>query len=324
MLHDHFNRRISYLRLSITDRCNLRCRYCVPDGKFNPISHNKILSYEDLLRISQAAVKIGVEKIRITGGEPLVRKGVVDFIASLNRIEGLRELVLTTNGVLLDKFAQDLKEAGLKRVNVSLDSLDSEVFKSITRVGSLADVLNGIHAAEEVGLPLKINMVVMRGINDNEIEDFVRLTLTKNISIRFIEYMPIGNDPSWKKLIVPSTSLLKRLTKRFNFSPVLRNPRSGPAMNYRVEGAAGTFGVISPVSGLLCQSCNRVRVTSVGKAKGCLFACDEIDLRPGLASSSDDLLEQIIKVLVVSKQEHHGMNFNTDQATTFQMSSIGG
>lgn len=324
MLRDHFNRRINYMRLSVTDHCNLRCRYCVPDGQLMTTPDNQMLSYEDMYRICQAAVDIGIEKIRITGGEPLVRKGIVDFIADLSPIKGLKELVLTTNGILLSQYAHTLKDAGLSRVNISLDTLNSRIFSSITRGGALLKVQEGIHAAIRIGLPVKINVVVMRGINDKEISDFVNLTLLKNISVRFIEYMQVGNDSNWEKLTIPSEEILNKISDCFDYIPELHDPMAGPAINYRVIGALGTFGVISPVSGHICQSCNRIRVSSIGKAKACLFADEEIDLRPALNQVGPHELTQSIQRLVENKRGSHGMSFYRDRSSSFQMSSIGG
>ncbi|MCK4502068.1 MAG: radical SAM protein, partial [Desulfuromonadales bacterium] len=209
-LADNFGRKINYLRLSVTDRCNMRCTYCMPAEGIDKRNHAEILSYEQFLVIAEAAVSLGIEKIRVTGGEPLVRAGIVDFLAKLAKISGLKQLVLTTNGVRLAEMAQALKDAGVQRLNISLDSLQPEMFTKLTRRNFLPEVLAGIDAAERVGLPYKINVVVMRGWNDNEILDFANLTQKRNCTVRFIEYMPALDDESWCSLVVPSNEILQR------------------------------------------------------------------------------------------------------------------
>lgn len=323
MLTDSFSRKIDYLRLSVTDRCNLRCRYCAPDGQTRLVPHSHLLTYNELLRISRVAVENGIKKIRVTGGEPLLREGIIGFLYELKQLEGLRELVLTTNGIKLDQYARKLKEVGLERVNVSLDSLIGQTYKNITG-GNLVDVLRSLYEAEKAGLRLKLNVVVMRGINDNEIEDFVLLTIIKDISVRFIEYMPIGNSRNWRHYYMPTSEILKRITDKFELRPVENEFRAGPSQNYRLDGATGTIGLISPVSSHFCPSCNRIRVSAIGKARSCLFSKDEIDLRKSLILNSDILLKRDLHNIVFNKQETHGMTFGDGGATALQMSSIGG
>lgn len=323
---DTYGRRINYLRLSITDRCNLRCTYCMPADGVRKCSHTDVLSYEELHRIAMSAVDIGVEKIRITGGEPLVRKGVVGFLAGLRQIPGLKKLVLTTNGVLLEKMAEELKLAGVESINVSLDSMQPEVFRRITRVGNLDRVMAGIEAAERAGFRyLKINMVVMRGINDEEVLDFAALTLDKPITVRFIEYMPTISEPGWQSLMVDGDELLSRLSRRFSIEKVLSDRLDGPAVNYRIKGAAGKVGFITPISRHFCNDCNRIRVTSSGTVKSCLFEEGTINLRPYLASGNHVGLTEALRRVAWRKPQHHAFLASGETGPSlFSMSQIGG
>ncbi len=323
-LVDTFGRTINYLRLSVTDRCNLRCHYCMPDKGVEKLAHGDILSYEELLLIARTAVQLGVEKVRVTGGEPLVRRGITSFLARLAGLPGLRHLVLTTNGLLLAELAADLRHAGVQRVNVSLDSLDPATFAAITRGGDLARVLAGLAAADSAGLPLKLNMVVMRGVNDAEIEAFARLTLESPFAVRFIEYMPTLQDSGWQEQIVPGSEILERLAKRFRFALVDRGPYAGPSQDFRIEGARGTFGIITPVSGHFCSDCNRIRVTAAGEARSCLFSAAGIDLKPFLRPEDGEGLREALRRLVEEKPHRHGMNRCGCEHEPFVMAKIGG
>ena len=211
MMIDAHGRKINYLRLSVTDRCNLRCRYCMPADGFPLLPRGEILSYEELLLIARTAVSLGIEKIRVTGGEPLVRREILGFLSRLAGIPGLRQLVLTTNGLLLEEMAAPMKSAGVQRLNISIDSLVPENFRRITRGGEVSRVLSGIAAAEAAGFPIKLNMVVMRGVNDHEVVDFAALTLDKPYAVRFIEFMPSGAAPDWRSLVVPGREILDRI-----------------------------------------------------------------------------------------------------------------
>ncbi|HJV67337.1 MAG TPA: GTP 3',8-cyclase MoaA [Geomonas sp.] len=324
-LIDSFGRRINYLRLSVTDRCNLRCRYCMPAEGVPLIPHDQLLSYGELLRISREAVAVGIEKIRVSGGEPLVRKGIVPFLARLAQVKGLRELVLTTNGILLEEMAQELCEAGVHRLNISLDSLKPERYAAITRGGVLAQALTGIEAAERAGFPApKINVVLMRGVNDDEILDFVELTRRRPFSVRFIEYMPTCNGSDWRELSVPGDSVLERVARHYPVEELGRGERSGPAKNFRIPGAAGSFGIITAMTGHFCDSCNRLRVTSTGLAKGCLFAEGGVELRPVLALGDDALLRGELKRIVQAKPVGHSLTEPKHTGRQFAMSGIGG
>jgi cyclic pyranopterin phosphate synthase len=324
-LIDSFGRKINYLRLSVTDRCNLRCVYCMPAEGVTKLAHDEILSYEELLLLAETAVDIGIEKIRITGGEPLVRKGIVDFLGTLSKISGLRQLVLTTNGMLLAEMAEGLRKAGVQRLNISLDSLRTETFARITRCGDLERVLSGIAIAEKEGFPIKINMVVMRGINDDEVLDFAGLTMVKPYTVRFIEYMPTMKEPNWQSLAVPGDEIIRRITGAYRILPLDRDDSlSGPAKNYRIDGAAGKIGIITPVSSHFCSECNRIRVTSSGKAKGCLFDNTEYDLKTILRNGNRAAVEKALRALVDRKP---GKGFIAEKDSTrkpFDMSKVGG
>ena len=324
-LIDTYGRRINYLRLSVTDRCNLRCSYCMPVGGVAKLSHAEVLSYADLLRISAEAVAAGIEKIRITGGEPLVRKGILSFLERLSALPGLKELVLTTNGILLKEMAQGLRDAGVQRLNISLDSLQAESFARITRGGELARVLEGMEAAERVGFaPHKINVVVMRGVNDAEILDFVKLTLVRPYAVRFIEYMPTCGDADWRELCVPGSEIMERIAANYVIEEAKKSERSGPSKNFRVQGAIGSLGIITAMTGHFCDGCNRLRVTASGTAKGCLFSGAGVDLRPILATGDDALLRQEIQRIVAAKPGRHELTDEGVETAPFAMSRVGG
>ncbi|PLX96401.1 MAG: GTP 3',8-cyclase MoaA [Desulfuromonas sp.] len=323
-LIDRYGRKINYLRLSVTDRCNMRCQYCMPAHGVDKITHDDVLSYEDLYRISKAAVAIGIEKIRVTGGEPLVRKGIVPFLERLSSISGLKQLVLTTNGLMLDEMALDLKNAGVKHLNVSLDSLNAKTFAEITRGANLFKVLAGLAAAERVGLPIKINVVTMRGVNDHEIEQFAELTRDKSLAVRFIEYMPSLKKPGWQKLSVSGNEVLERLGQKYSLEAVDRQELAGPACEYRIPGAKGTIGVITPMTGHFCSSCNRIRVTSTGQARSCLFSDMGMNLKSVLASEDPLALQGALRHVVELKPDMHGVSADRDNHDAFAMSNIGG
>ena len=323
-LLDGFNRKINYLRLSVTDLCNLRCRYCMPEGGVPKLDHADILSYEEMLCLAEAAVALGVEKIRITGGEPLVRKGLVPFLERLSALNGLRELVLTTNAVLLPKMAAELRAAGVQRVNISLDSLQPERFSRITRCGDLSEVLAGIAAAESVGFPVKLNVVVMRGINDDEIEEFAALTLEKDYSVRFIEYMPNIQDPQWLNQVVSGQEILERIGRKYAYRSLGRDELCGPSQDYRIEGAAGSFGVITPVFDHFCKECNRIRVTSTGQVRSCLFSENQVDLKPFLQKGDRHGVQKTLLDIVKGKAAGHHIQEGQEKKSAFSMSSIGG
>ncbi|MDO9080402.1 MAG: GTP 3',8-cyclase MoaA, partial [Desulfuromonadales bacterium] len=277
-LTDSLGRHINYLRLSVTDRCNMRCFYCMPKEGIVKKGHAEVLSYEELQLIAETAVGLGIEKIRITGGEPLIRAGIVGFLRKLANIPGLRHLALTTNGLLLAEMAADLYQAGVQRLNVSLDSLNSQTFSEITRGGDLSKVLDGLAAAERAGFPPpKINCVIMRGVNDAEVLDFADRTLSHGNSVRFIEYMPAIKEDGWQRYCISGEEILQRISGRYPLEQIDKGPFAGPSRDFRIPGARGSIGIITAVSGHFCSECNRIRVTSTGQAKGCLFSAAKTD-----------------------------------------------
>ena len=280
-MKDQFGRKINYLRISVTDLCNLRCIYCMPKEGIPKIQHEDILSVEEIEEIVKVFVKLGVNKIRLTGGEPLVRKGILDIVERIGKLEGIRDFAMTTNGLLLKEYAKDLRALGLKRVNISLDTLDDKKYSSITRIGSLQRVMKGIEAAKEVGLtPIKINTVLVGGFNDDEIEDLVRLTEKEEIDVRFIELMPIGEAIKLKADHFLSNEIV--LQRVPNLIKIDGEDPSSPAVYYKLPNGKGKIGLINPVSCKFCKNCNRVRLTSQGKLKLCLHSDVEIDLREAL------------------------------------------
>lgn len=319
-MHDSLGRTVNYLRLSITDRCNLRCCYCMPAAGVDCCGHDKILRYEELLAVARAAVSLGVEKIRVTGGEPLVRKGVLDFLGRLSTIPGLTETTLTTNGLLLAATAERIRAAGVQRLNVSLDSLDATTYAEITRGGDLAQVLAGLDAAEQAGLRLKLNMVVMRGINDHEVEAFAALSLNRPWSVRFIEYMPTIREHAWQNRIVTGSEIVTRLQQRFTLEPLATTPLCGPARPYRIIGGQGSIGIITPMSDHFCGHCNRLRITARGFAKSCLLSEQATDLRKVLPQGQDAIRTALLAVIAGKGDLHHF----ADEERTLPMSGIGG
>jgi cyclic pyranopterin phosphate synthase len=320
---DGYGRNIEYLRISVTDRCNLRCRYCMPEQGIVPKTHDEILSFEEFLHVVMNAVELGIDKIRVTGGEPLVRKGIVSFIKALSHVPGIKDISMTTNGCLLPRMAKPLAKAGLARVNISLDSLKADKFHYITRTGNLNDVLTGIDAALEAGLtPVKINCVVNKGFNDDEIPDFADLTINKPLHVRFIELMPLGSSSA--QGFVPNELVKKKIGKKL--VPLDKDVKgSGPARYYNIEGAMGSIGFISPLSQHFCHECNRVRLTADGKLKPCLESDSEIDIRSIIRTGGSNAdLQDAIKRAVAQKPKNHHMIAGAYHDHTRTMSQIGG
>lgn len=323
---DKFERVIDYLRISLTDRCNLRCVYCMPQSGVKLFEHKEILTYEEIARVAGIATSLGVRKIRITGGEPLVRKNISYLIASLKAIQGIEDISLTTNGILLEKYARKLSAAGLNRVNVSLDTLRPDRYREITRGGDFSLVIKGINAAEEAGLsPVKINMVPIRHLNDDEISDFARMTLITSRQVRFIEFMPIGSRDILNNRGYISTDELKKTIE--NIGPLIpvRLRKRGPAKYFRFDGAPGVIGFISALTHHFCEDCNRLRLTADGKLRPCLFSETEIDLKPALRKqSSDKEIERLLRLAIEIKPEGHKIEQRDDLSSLKQMSRIGG
>lgn len=324
-LRDTFNRHINYLRLSVTDRCNMRCFYCMPAGGIQSIGHDAVLSYEELQLIAESAVALGIEKIRITGGEPTVRAGIVEFLTKLAAIPGLRHLALTTNGLLLEQMAADLYRAGVQRLNVSLDSLNPLTFREITRGGDLGKVLAGLDAAVAAGFPPpKINIVIMRGINDGEILDFAELTRSRGNPVRFIEYMPAVKDDGWQRLCFPGEEVLQKIREKYPLETLDKGGFAGPSQDFCIPGAKGSIGIITAVSGHFCNDCNRIRVTARGQAKGCLFSDEKTDLTALLRPPDREGLTKALQEIVRAKPEGHGIRCGEYTHTNFSMAQIGG
>ena len=334
-LCDSLGRQIRYLRVSVTDRCNLRCRYCAPSAKFVSLAHGDIISYEEITRLVRILAPEGIESVRITGGEPLVRKNPERLIRSLSMIPGIRDIGLTTNGVFLEKAAEPLARAGLSRVNVSLDSLIPERFSWITRSGSQTGndgpqaILRGVEAARRAGMhPVKINVVLMRRFNDDELHRFADLTRDYDYEVRFIEFMPLSPKGVWgKESVVPTADVISGLESANGpLIPMDRGKGSGPAVRYRVPGYTGTLGFISPVSDHFCDRCNRIRLTADGKLLPCLFSDIETDLLDPMRSGASD--REILSLIESALQEKpSGYNItdgDSKRVCTRAMSHIGG
>jgi len=287
----------------------------MPEGGVAPIEHKEILRYEEIIRIVRIAVPFGVSNIRLTGGEPLIRKNLAYLIRSISGIQGIDDLSLTTNGILLERHAEELAGAGLRRVNISLDSLRPDRFREITNGGDIDAVFRGIEAAERAGLtPVKINMVPIRGINDDEIQAFAELTLTFPYQIRFIEFMPFGRKEMWKPERFISAEEIRNIVGGVGPLTAVKQKKSGPARHYCLEGAAGVIGFISPLSNHFCGECSRLRLTADGKLRPCLFSETEIDLKPALRNNApDNEIERLMQLAVAVKPEGHNINVRNAQ-----------
>lgn len=301
-MKDSYGRQINYLRLSVTDLCNLRCEYCMPKEGVPKSEHQEQLTHEEFVVVVKEFVKLGVDKVRITGGEPLVKKGIISLLKMIGDIEGINDFALTTNGELLNKYASDIKEAGVKRLNISLDTFDSLKYEQITRGGNLGTVLEGIELAKELGFIIKLNTVYMKGINDLEVDEFIEFSIKHNIDVRFIELMPIGEAvKSFDEKFIPLTTIIDRFP---NLKEVEREDQSSPATYYRMPGQTSKIGLIRPISCHFCADCNRVRVTSKGNLKLCLHSQEEVNLREVLRS--DEPLD--LESLIMNKPEKHLLN----------------
>ncbi len=328
-LRDSFGRLITYLRLSITDRCNLRCFYCMPQADFNWMPPRKILRFEEIVQLTRVLAKLGVKKVRFTGGEPLVRKDVVKLVADVNGLDGIKETCLTTNGVLLRSLASELFNAGLRHLNISLDTLRAKRFEQITGRDFFHQVWEGIEKSLELGFsPVKINFVMMRGKNDDEVVDFARLAQRFDLEVRFIEFMPIGKHSKWGKQHFLSSDEAKSLIEQElgRLVPVRREDDAGPADMYSLHGSAGKVGFISPLSHRFCSSCNRLRVTADGRVRLCLFSDLEFELRDLLRKGiSDSHLSHFFSEIILRKPARYLTAKKKDvPSCDRQMSSIGG
>ncbi len=325
-LVDGENRHLNYLRISITDRCNLRCLYCAPEGRIPKLKHGDILSYEEILRLVTIGIQLGIRKIRITGGEPLIRKGAIDLLRRLVVMPGLQDVSLTTNGVLLASKARQLFAAGIRRINISLDSLKPRTYAQITGYDTFEQVWSGIELARTVGFaPIKINVVAMRGINDDEILDFARLSLEHPFHIRFIEYMPIGNSRTTSREQILTPEIQERIATLGKLVPVDGGTNDGPARRFRLAGACGEIGFISALSQHFCSHCNRLRLTADGKLRACLLSDHHERLKPLLrGGASDAEIAEIFRRTVHQKAARHHLAVEGCAPVKDQMQGIGG
>lgn len=331
LLKDSFGRIHDYIRISVTDRCNLRCVYCMPEEGMEFQPHDQLMSYEEIASVLSVLAPMGVSKVRLTGGEPLVRRDLETLVGMISAIEGIEDISLTTNGLLLASKAKLLKEAGLTRINISLDSLDPERYKQITRGGDVKRVLSGIEAAYKAGLdPIKLNMVLMKGFNDDEIHDFIALTLDRPLHVRFIEYMPIGQaSDDWRDSYLPLSRVQEVCQEAgWNICDEKGPSGNGPSRNMRVVGATGTFGLIHPVSDHFCDSCNRLRLTADGNIKACLYWSDEFNVRRVV--NDPQAVADMFRKALGAKPQNHEMALALEKKaqshtpTVRRMSQIGG
>lgn len=319
-------RTIDYIRISVTDRCNLRCVYCMPEKGVDLLKHQEMMSFEEIYNLVKALVPSGIKKIRLTGGEPLVRSGIENLIKMLRSIPEIEDITLTTNGILLEEMAEDLKAVGLTRVNVSLDSLEESRFKQITRWGNLDKVLKGIDKAIETGLkPLKINVVAIKGFNDDEFIDFVEYAYKKEVQVRFIELMPIGESDDEAILKhYPIDEIKKLIETKYQLEETSDIKTNGPAENYRLIGGKGSVGFIGALSHKFCSTCNRLRLTSDGKIRPCLYIDKEYDvLKLIREGASTEELRSFVEEIILGKPEGHNMEEGWGNQRR-KMSQIGG
>ena len=328
-LVDSYGRRIKSMRISITDKCNFRCTYCMPAEGLPWLKKSQILSYEELERITRVAVSIGIEQVRLTGGEPLVRRDVPDFVRQLRKIEGLRSLSLTTNGILLKQQAKALAEAGLTRINVSLDSLVREKFAKLTRRDQFDRVLEGLEEVEKYPSihPIKINAVAIRGFSEDEVLDFVQFARRKSYVMRWIEFMPLDADQIWRKEDILTGSEIKAIIEATYgpLVPITTGDPSETARRYTFSDGVGEVGFINPVSEPFCSTCDRIRLTADGQLRTCLFATEETDLRAVLRSGGDDeTIAHTLREAVWHKELKHYIGDKRFKRANRSMSMIGG
>ena len=330
-MKDTFKREIKYMRISITELCNLRCRYCMPEDGVCKKSHEEMMTQEDIIKAVKVASRLGVSKIRLTGGEPLVKKDIVQLVSRLNEIDGIEEICITTNAALLPKYAKDLKEAGLNRINISLDTLNPGKFKFITRIGELKDTLAGIDSALNVGFDkIKINSVLIGGFNDDEIVDLSNLTLRQPTDVRFIELMPMYDSGDFgKNAFIPSKIVIDKIKEfykgKFESDNLIIVPvdveKGTVAKTYRINGAMANVGLISAVSNHFCNECNRIRLTSDGKIKPCLHSNQEILIK-GL--DENEMEEKFREAILAKPEKHDVLSYESRSHAERNMNQIGG
>ncbi len=326
-MYDGHGRNINYLRVSVTDRCNLRCQYCMPLDGVGSISHAAVLSLEQIAHLIRVGAELGIRKVRLTGGEPLVRKNISQLISYIREIKAIDDIAITTNGLLFTQLADEMKAAGLNRVNFSLDSLVPEKFKYITRNGELGVVKESIEKAMQLDLhPIKINTVVIKGFNDDEILDFADLAYKYPLHIRFIEFMPIGDLLFWRpERMMSSEEIQQRIQQKYLLEDGARIAGNGPARYYNIAGGLGTLGFISPMSNHFCAKCNRVRLTAEGKLRGCLHDQHEFDFKTALnRGASDEELKQLFCQAINTKPNKHHMDTGWGEDNNRKMYQIGG
>lgn len=325
-LKDHFERTVNYLRISVTDRCNLHCRYCAP-SRPKQIDRAHLLTLEEIERLVRIGMDMGICKVRLTGGEPLMRNGLVDFIARLCNLEGLKDISMTTNGTLIARLGSRLRQAGLNRINISLDTLNAQKFRQMTGADQFTTVWEGIQTAAQLGFaPLKINTVVMKGFNDDEIEDLAALSLKYPFHMRFIEYMPIGTNPQAAAgYFMPISQVQSRLSRMGRLIPVSAQRPAGPAVRYRFEGAPGEIGLIGSMSAHFCHFCNRLRLTAGGYLRPCLLADDQVNVIGTMRrGASDQDLADLFRQALDLKKRRHQLSFEGNRSLHTKMVSIGG
>ena len=325
-LIDRYDRNLNYLRISITDRCNLRCIYCMPRKLIPKLPHKDILRYEEILRIVKIGVRLGISKVRVTGGEPLVRKGVFDFLEQLSKIDGLSDISLTTNGVLLKDSLERIKASGVNRINISVDTLNKKKFYKITGYDCFDQIWEGIERANKMNFnPIKLNVVPIKGINDDEITDIARLSFTHPFHIRFIEYMPIGSNQIKADRHLLAPEIKERINSLGELIPVVKNVNDGPAERFKFEGAAGEVGFIRPISRHFCHSCNRLRLSASGQLRPCLLSDSQEDLKSLLRKGClDNELADAFLEAVRKKPSEHNLSVKNPPEILTQMCVIGG
>jgi cyclic pyranopterin phosphate synthase len=325
-LVDNFNRHLNYLRISITDRCNLQCRYCEPQDLIPKLSHADILTYEEILRVVGVATRLGVSKVRVTGGEPLVRKGVYDFLNELTATEGLKDVSLTTNGVLLKDNLEKIQAAGISRINISLDTLNPAKYHKITGFDEFNRVWQGIEKAHQMGFnPIKLNVVALKGLNDDEFVEMARLSFQYPFHIRFIEYMPIGRSDFNPDSLLLAPEIKSRISDLGNLVTLQEGENDGPARRYKYEAAIGEIGFIPALSHHFCNKCNRLRLTASGQLRPCLLSDHEEDLKEAIRQDcSDQQIADIFIKAVRHKPSDHNLVAKNPARVCGQMRAIGG
>lgn len=323
---DKYNREINYLRISLTELCNLRCRYCMPMEGIKKKTHDETLTYEEIFTAVKVAVKLGIKKIRLTGGEPLIKKDIIKLASNIKKIDGIKELCITTNGVLLRQYAKDLKSAGVDRLNISLDTLNEEKYRYITRVGDLKEVLAGIDQALKVGFDkIKINSVLIGGFNDDEIIDMASLTLKQDTDVRFIELMPMYDSGDFNESsFIKGSVVIEKLETEFgkdNVAIISDDKNRQVARLYKIKNAKALVGIISPVSNHFCYECNRIRLTSDGKLKPCLHSNEEISIK----GMSEQEMEKMFRLAIEHKpKQHEFLSYSSRSNAHRNMNQIGG